>query len=76
MALGPAEGEGAITSRVENVETELSHMTERTTCPLISHQPNNKPLNDLKYCTMFIQDCDSVQMALRDHLALLSASKS
>lgn len=37
-------------------------MTERirfsTNMP--SHQPNNKLLNHLKYCTMFTQECDSL----------------
>lgn len=35
--------------------------------------PDNK---HLEYCSMFIQEWDSGLMALHDHLALLSASKS
>ena len=73
----------AITSRMENVEMSEASLWGQSydwknnmPANVLSHQASNKLLNHLRYCTMFIQECDSMQMAARDHLAVLSASKS
>lgn len=83
-ATGPVKEKGQwlpewkMLKRLKAVFCGQSYDWKRNICTYtLPHQPNNnKLLNHLKDWPMFIQECDSLQMALRDHLALLSASKS